>query len=234
MRALFLILVLLLLCPTVTAQASPCPRVGPPSVSVGIDMGPVQGDHSKTIAQLTELGAEPMSRQAALSGRQHVPLGLTSAQIKTAYELEGRTVTQGDGTVCTYLYRLTIQLSNASTMVYIAREIPSGTCINGEVTAHENKHVAVNNAVLRDYQSRLADDVRTSLQNLGAIAVRSRAVAMQSLSDQVKGPVEAAVKRMDEERLRRQAQIDTPQEYDRVSRACNGEAQRYVRQALRN
>lgn len=196
-------------------------------------MGPIQYDHSKTIAQLTQLGAEPMSRQAALSERQHVPLGLTSAQIKTSYELEGRTVTQGDGTVCTYLYKLTIHLSNASTTVYIAREIPNGTCINGEVTAHENRHVAINNAVLRDYQSRLANDVRSSLQNLGAISVSSRAVAMETLSARIKGPLEAAVRRMDEDRLSRQAQIDTQQEYERVSRACNGEAQRYVRQALR-
>ncbi len=226
MRQLFLLAVFLLWS-TSPAFSAACPQAGDPNVIVTTDTGPIQFDRSQSIPQLTRLAAEPLARQAT-TAREHVPMGLTAAQAETRYKVEARISRLPDGTVCAALTDLTIQLSHAKTTVYIARELPVGSCIEREVKIHENRHVAVNNGILSEYQARISNELRPSLRNIGALRVNNPEVGMEAISQRVKPYIDAAIKKMDTERLRRQAQIDTPQEYERASRVCNGEAQRYI------
>jgi hypothetical protein len=209
------------------ALATACPQAGEPNVIVTMDTGPIQFDHSQRIPQLTQLAAEPLARQA-ITDKEHVPMGLTAAQAETRYKVEARISRLSDGTVCAALTDLTLQLRHAMTTVYIARELPAGSCIEREVKLHENRHVAVNNAILSEYQSRISGELRRSLRSIGALRINNPDMGIEAISQRVKPYIDAAVKNMNDERLRRQAQVDTPQEYERVSRSCNGEAQRYI------
>lgn len=215
------------------AQAATCPPAGDPNVTVTIDTGPLQFDRTKSINQLITI-SQGMTGGNTVNMSEHVPLGLTAAKFETRYQVEAHVIESPDGSGCATLSKLTVQLLQPETTVYIARELPGGSCISHEVETHENKHVAVNNAILRDYQMRISNEIRPALRNIGPVRVNNSQAGINSISAKVQPLLDAALERMNRERLRRQAMIDTPQEYERVARSCNREAQRYIRQSRNN
>ncbi len=218
MRQCFLFTVFLLWS-TSQAFAAACPQADEPNVIVTTDTGPIQYDRSKSVSQLSQLSNEPTE------GRT---IGRTSPKVDFTYAVGTAISTFPDGTVCAALTNLTIQLRHSITTVYIAREIPAGSCLDREVRIHENRHVTVNNVLLSEYQNHISRELRPSLRNIGAIRASNEDVATEALSRRIETLFSPIFKKMDAERLRRQNQIDTPQEYERAARVCNGEAQRYI------
>lgn len=228
MRFLFLALSLLIL--PVASRADDCPRTPYASVTVS-----TKQDYPQTVTSVNIAGLQGLrggQDSAATDGREHVPLGLTSAQTQYQIQLKAQVAQLHDGTYCVAFRDVDVEYEFKNTTVYIANEIPPYSCVYNEVMNHEQRHVSVDAQLLREWQFRLQQDTEYAVRNQGTL----RGPNQQQLMEQLKANLREALRSTSEslmaERKRRQSQVDTRMEYDRVSRSCNGAAQDIVRKAL--
>ncbi|MFC7692032.1 hypothetical protein ACFQY5_23085 [Paeniroseomonas aquatica] len=121
------------------AETPPCPP-DPPQLRLTVtDPEPVFS-HALTIDGLHRETGLP--RSATL---HH--LGLTTSRVEWQSEIETRyRSTEG---VCARPATVSLELAQTEHVVRVAREIPKGSCLWREVSAHERRHVAVNRRSLR-------------------------------------------------------------------------------------
>jgi hypothetical protein len=126
---------------------------------------------------------------------------------------------------------LRIRLLHAAHTIRLAREVPPGGCLAAEVLAHERRHAEVNRRTLREAATELRALARAwaARAETRAPDVNTAAIALQEELGQV---LEPALARLRAAREAGHAAIDTPEEYQRLSRVCP-EDQRRLRQALR-
>lgn len=110
--------------------------------------------------------------------------------------------------------------------VYLASEIPKDSCMYREVLNHEFQHVATDDRLAHDYQVILQDEIERFIQQTPAIGPYTTAQKQQAqdwLTKRLDYTVQAIFARLNTDRLKRQALIDTKQEYDRVAHLCPGQ-----------
>lgn len=108
-------------------------------------------------------------------------------------------------------------------VIYIAREIIKDTCLYNEVLRHEYKHYDVDYTTAKDYQLIFQHELERFIRQTGVIGpypINSREQAKTELSTRLERTIHAINNRLKAERLKRQALIDTREEYERVARAC--------------
>src|SRR6476469_8575359 len=121
---------------------------------------------------------------------------------------------------------IVINMAYEPTVIYVGREFRPGTCAYREILAHEMRH-------LNTYFEQLPK-VETAVR--GAVGRRfpvkavygpsgTGAAALRREIDEVWGPFfDAQMKKADQAH----DAIDTPQEYARLSRVCQGEVQSFI------
>lgn len=139
-------------------------------------------------------------------------LGLYNAKLKATWRVGLRQRRDEQGT-CHWVTRVALTLALAERRIYVVRERRPGTCAYDAVLAHERKHQAVDDALIRDYVPRLRRAIEAALPP-GAAASEQTLIQ----------PIGAALKRelaaMSAARAARQAAVDSPHEYRRVRAAC--------------
>ncbi len=225
---LLLIALLVALCPQF-ALAQDCPRNNNPTALVK-----VRQDTPRLITNVDIAGLRGIrnSTSGAAGGHEHVPLGLAKADVTYQISIQARVTSLPNGSFCVSLVEADIEYAFADTAIYIASEIPVGTCMFSKVEEHERRHVAVDAQLLREWHFRLQQEADYAVRDLGPIWSYNQEQAMEELKSRLRSSLQESSKTMLGERSRRQAQVDTRMEYDRISRACDGEAQEIVRKAL--
>jgi hypothetical protein len=151
----------------------------------------------------------------------HRTVGLTRAKFgyRSTLELEGLEDPKGARACARPQMKVDIEING--TTVYVAREFHGDACREPLILAHERKHVAV--------FDRYADEVVTSLARdlESRIGRRVRfggtmAGIQESLKKELAGHLDAFMESARGELDRRHAAIDTPDEYDRMTRTCGG------------
>jgi hypothetical protein len=153
-------------------------------------------------------------------------LGLTHTESRITVKVDGKQFEDAAGGYECVLPRVDVGLDYVPIVVYVGREFAPGTCAYREVLAHEMRH-------LKSYQAMLptvGETVRAKLANryagkpLFARTGQARGM-LQNEIDAVWLPyVRNEMARI--ERL--QLEIDTPQEYARLSKVCHGEVQSLI------
>ena len=100
--------------------------------------------------------------------------------------------------------------------------------------AHERKHLTTDLDITRDWRFRLQQEVDVAVRNIGVVRATSAAAARDTLQQRIEPTLNALVNAMNNDRSKRQQMVDNRYEYERLSRTCNGEAQKYVGEFLRN
>lgn len=127
--------------------------------------------------------------------------------------------------------QIEVELSYAPVIIYIGREFKPGTCSYDEILAHEMRHLKA----YLDHLPKVETVVRKALaarfdnKPLYAKAGQSRAALKRELETGWMPYIDREMKRVELV----QAQIDTPQEYARLSRICKGEVQSLIGPAKR-
>lgn len=158
-------------------------------------------------------------------------LGLTVSSVEWRSEITVRSRGAQGEPVCAVPAELRIRLLHAAHTIRLAREVPPGGCLAAEVLAHERRHAEVNRRTLREAATELRALARAwaARAETRAPDVNTAAIALQEELGQV---LEPALARLRAAREAGHAAIDTPEEYQRLSRVCP-EDQRRLRQALR-
>ncbi|WP_162801081.1 hypothetical protein [Azospirillum brasilense] len=212
---------------TAVAQSgvATCPDFAPGRVILDLQIAPLRTDYSQSIRQLAQKpGRRPVAGRTANS---HT-LGLAAIQYNQQWQAGVMTASLGQGRYCGAAQTLTVTFGYDERTVYVARELPQGSCIHGEVLAHEMRHVAVDEQLLREYvpvlKRRLEDVVGRSRPVQG----RSERQVMAAIEQPIKAAMRQLMDEFGRERNARQARIDTPAEYERIGQSCDGEINRYL------
>lgn len=206
-------------------QGNGCPQYGAATLKVEVLSAPLRRDYGRSVAQLANMPGRAPGPAGASDG--HI-LGLALVKHGERSNLEALVQPMGDGSVCVAPKLLTVGFGYEERTIYIARELPQDSCIFGEVMGHEMKHITVDEQLLRDYGPTLRSRLETAVARMRPVRARSRDQAMRALLQPVNGLLRQMLREFGQERERRQASVDTLAEYQRVSRSCNGEIERYI------
>jgi len=196
--------------PQALAIACP-PRTPAARIEVLVsDPAPKLG-HDVTVAGLNALAGQGLG-----SGFQH--LGLTLLRSEWRGEIALR-ATGGAGGLCAVVEHVRVTLAHAENRIFVAREIPAGTCLYEEVEGHERRHVAANARVLREAVAPARRALETWAAQAEARAASPDA-AKAVLQEGLRQAMEPVMAALNERRTEANRVVDSPEEYQRLSRSC--------------
>jgi len=233
-RALIFTVVFMLFCAVCPhARADSCPPAPrQPQISINLNVGDVRYDNTRNIVQMIDLYNQNSNTDAAGAG--HVPLGLTHSSLRYSYNMDAILQPLRDGTYCAYANNVAVDITMPDQIVYVAIDLPRDSCIYREVLVHENRHVQLNNEIAYNWRQRMQYRVEAIVASIGTVRANSQQQATDIMQSQIKPQLNNLIQEMLDDRKQQQAQIDTPYEYDRVSRSCRGEVQKYIPDSLRH
>lgn len=123
-------------------------------------------------------------------------------------------------------------------LVYIPAELERGTCEYDVVYAHEGEHVKINQGMEADIRVALDDLVNDVVGKVGAMFPMSAENAQRAMRRLISEYGRDFKRRLTDIRRRsreKHRQLDTPQEYERLSLACgpNSAFQTVLQDAVR-
>ncbi len=209
-------------------QSAGCGAFPAPAVTFDLTLVPIQRNDGLSIAQLARVPGRAPGPAGSANG--HV-LGLTQARYGEQSQVGALFQPMADGSFCAAAKTLAVSFGFQQRVVYVARELPSGSCIHGEVLGHEMKHIAVDEGLLREFAPLIRRRLDETVVRLGPVRSRSQQQAMAAIRRPLEVALRTAMQEFGRERDRRQALVDSPQEYERITRVCNGEVRNYLPQA---
>jgi hypothetical protein len=153
-------------------------------------------------------------------------LGLTRAQGKLSIGLDGALLRDPlTGYEC-IAPKIDVELYYTPIVIYVGREFVPGTCAYREILAHEMRHLKA----YLDHLPKVEITVRAALADrFGKKPLYARVgQAGASLKREIDTGWMPYMKRELGRVEVQQAQIDTPEEYARLSRVCKGEVQSLI------
>ena len=216
----FLVLFSLILI-TANARADECDQLPKPSVTLKRLDERITVNKQFSYKELTHLGSA-----VARPGNQ--VLGLTSGKAVVQFLSKTPSYVDKTGQWECASPQLALTIGFSPMTVYVAREFPEGSCAYKEIYAHELRHV-------KTYQTHLASiekDVTETLNRRFATGTpwrgpvgQTRVRLQQELDERWLSYIQREIRHADEA----QQLIDTPEEYARVSNACNGDVKKGMR-----
>lgn len=203
--------------------------------NVPINVNPVfdepRYNYTVDIGGLQKLAQDP--QHTVHGGHNGLTLGLTRYEPILEFRIPIRTVKFPDGVSCVHVDHVDVNIGYRKVVVYIPKEVPNGSCGFDQVMAHEQKHVAVNRDILNEYAPTIAQKLQDYLRVNGVFKEANADYASQLLNEKLKAILFDMSNQIFTENQKRQQLVDSPEEYRRVSAACNGQltqaAQQYYR-----
>jgi len=124
---------------------------------------------------------------------------------------------------CIFTNKVQINITLDST-IFIAREYKKGTCHYNAVLQHELKHKAVDRELVNKYSNIIVKAVNNTLKTIGYAQGPFPASAMPAAQEKIGATLTNVVSQFGNnfsaERDKRQSNVDTLVEYDRVHALC--------------
>jgi hypothetical protein len=182
------------------------------------------GHEQVTAASVTYRVSQPYDAATLTGLREHpaneTTMGLTSATSRAEVDvnLHGMSVPGG---VCVRA-DIDVRLSYAPMNVYLARELVPGSCDYREILAHEMRHVGIFRDYIGGARQRVEATLRERLPAQRVYRFTSMDEAGKYFKDDQQNWIASAAQHELDGVARLQANIDTREEYLRLSRACAG------------
>ena len=172
------------------------------------------------------LSYRDLTRMKRPGVRNGYVLGLTRTESRVAIQVDGTLLTTPDGTAECVMPRIAVTLYYQPIVVYVSREFEPDSCTYDEILAHEMRHLKS----YLDYLPKVEERVRARLggrfagKPLYARAGESRSLLQREIDRNWMPYIKAEMGRVE----RFQAAIDSPTEYARLSKVCQGEVQSLI------
>jgi hypothetical protein len=177
-------------------------------------------DYSKNIGDIMARASDTHH-----SIRESLTLGLTQYEPMLSIRAPLITVQSSNGLACAHIEHVDVTVGYQNVVVFIANEIPEGSCGFNEVMAHEQKHINVNRQILEKYTPRIESELGDYVKSNGYFQETDPDYAVKLLKEKFQDIIESIMKDMTAENHERQQAVDSPAEYARISRSCNGQLQ---------
>jgi hypothetical protein len=165
------------------------------------------GTRAARLADMTELAAHP---QGLYRGELDARLRMSFGGLARGQER------------CVWLAEAIVEITLAP-RIYIASELPEGSCLFDAVMDHERQHARIDREELAAGESLIEDAVAEAARRFGPVeAVGRRAEAMsEDIAEVVESAFRHALAEVEQRRQARQQAIDTPAEYARIGVRCD-------------
>lgn len=197
------------------AQAAVCPAVNPPEITFDFIPKSPQLDRNRSVKWLNHKGASHNSGWFVT--------GLTRYAMQAKFEMRIEPVALGDGSYCLLPALIHPTVTVSEHLVYIASELPRGSCEYNVVYAHEGQHVAINQHMELDIRNALPkflDAVTSDFSQMQPLSPRLAASRIRNLLSKYGRDFKLLLAKIDRNRQLDHGKIDTAAEYDRLSHAC--------------
>ena len=176
-------------------------------------MPPPTIDNSLTQPQL-QLLAEHRHPGRALGLYHAYVSGRFNARIQMRWD---------EGEACLWVARIALRIEAADRRIWVIRERHPGTCAYDVVLEHERKHQQVDEEVVAAFVPKLEKALAHRAAALGVVRVSAgeREAIQKRMLTAVNETFQAQMHTLQEERERRQQEVDTPAEYRRIGAACD-------------
>jgi hypothetical protein len=202
------------------AGFSGCAAVPPVSVDITFANNPPVHINALSRRQMARMFDAPASQ--GVDERFNVN-GITVDQTTPKYEISYEATVDGDtGGVCLRLEHVGITI-DYSPEIYIASEYRPGTCRYNQTMTHESRHVDTHIITVAEHLAHIKSAVQDVVSNLGVAELGSVADIEQvkaNVADRIRDALATSVAEMRNVALIRQQQIDTRQEYVRLTKTC--------------
>lgn len=139
-------------------------------------------------------------------------------KIKLDYELVDQ-----NGQVCLWYKNVDVDV-HITPKIVIAREVKSDSCMYKAVLAHEQKHVEVDRKLVNEMAKYMGKALYTLMSrngfSVGPIDPAIAETTAQNMMQQANDTLNQVYQAMMTERAKRQGNVDSREEYDRVSALC--------------
>ncbi len=108
--------------------------------------------------------------------------------------------------------------------IYIASEHPPGTCMHNAIKQHELKHINTDREIVNKYSLLVGQAIKAEItrQNIyGPFPTSNMSAIQQQMKTHMEQILVGYSNAMDAERRKRQQQIDSLPEYERVNHLCD-------------
>ncbi len=181
-------------------------RLGPGSISVTAPATDLRYDFTQSAASLT-------SRHDQTPG--HIVQGLAEINLKTIVLVGGSGIVKPmSGRYCTRP-EVQVTLAYRPLTVYIAREQPPGSCAHELTLGHEMQHVLSYERFIDELAAQLDTELKTLLGD-GIHHFASAAEGGRELGEKINARAKAVIDAGMATLKKRQALIDSPEEYGRI------------------
>ncbi len=195
-----------------------CPsNLQTPQVTLSVNPGKVIYSRETTRRELNGLRRK-YGKVAALDTGV---VGLTLADLSQAMQVEVETRPAGQGRSCAYLRKVEASVGYDQIRVFIARDYRPGSCPDGAILAHENRHVAVFQGILERYGPNLRQTLEGTARQQGPLVVGPAADATATFQDRLRRAFDPMFRQMNREMERANAVIDSPASYASDQSRCS-------------
>ena len=149
----------------------------------------------------------------------HRTIGLTRANFGHRSTIEVKGLEDRAGHRACVRPRVQVELFLRPMTVYVAREYAADECRSGAIREHEQRHVDVYAGYAREAAPRLASRLNEVVGDKPHFA-GTVSEAQHALDRTIASTLEIFMRESEATLSHRQALVDTPQEYARVSNAC--------------
>jgi hypothetical protein len=198
---------------------------GSPFASFETRCGKLPPTHFKVVAVPLTFERDDSQSIEALTAKSgsalatHRTQGLTTAVFGYSTDIELNAVDDRRGGRACGMPRLRVELSMQPVTVFVARELATQSCQHDVMLSHEMKHVEVFRQALdhaaRDLERDLPEAIGAELRHAKDPGELQQRLVV-SVRDYLAQFMDARQRLVDEE----QAEVDSPDEYARVSNAC--------------
>ncbi|WP_339861963.1 hypothetical protein [Thalassospira alkalitolerans] len=213
----------------VQAQQSRCTIPGMPDAKLSFINRDPMLDRHRSVRWLN---------RRANQGSRYMVTGLTEFEMQAQFDMRIEPVEIGIGQFCLRPVRVSPQVEVVKHLVYVASELERGSCEYDIVYGHEGQHVQINQHMQSDVQRELDAMVVEIVDDFAAmrpVGAGEVARLQKRLLRQYGLEFKRRLRAIDLSRREDHRAIDTPDEYDRLSKACgpNSAFQTTLPQAMR-
>jgi len=200
-----------------TAFAGACDGSESPSVVVSSPPQPVVIDRSRGISELTNM----MGPNESLANSGFLTLGITSVDYNTSVKSSVQIKKSRFSDWCAYPLSIVVTHAFSKPItVYIAKEIPEGSCKYQKTLEHEMKHVKYHQDGLLRASVEIDRALSTAARESFPISGGSSEEVSKVVSDKVSEIVSAAVRDVSASVKASNDAMDTPDAYRAFSALC--------------
>jgi hypothetical protein len=197
-----------------------------PVITVHYASAPVKYDFSRSAMALTRMRSDTNSPYGPGVVTQTEGLRMDTPTIYTkTWEQVTNYPLQHE--ICVSYDKVDVKIALKPT-IFIASKWKPGPC-KSAILGHEEKHIRVDHEIMNDVVPQIRQKVEAAVADIGAVGPLDQSQEDKTskfMTDHVDVAVNALMTPMHEEMVRLQGQVDSLQEYQRVSAICNQEENR--------